>query len=104
MTQSDRRSDNVTHYAEGPMKNSALEQGTPTYVKTAKCIGGPAKRVPFPLDLLAKHNGKVGVVVSLARKQWCISDATRPAQFAHWQARELAPGFRARGLRAFNLC
>ena len=72
------------------MQNSALEQGTPTYVKTAKCIGGPAKRVPFPLDPLAKHNGKIGVVVSLARQQRCIGEATRPAQFASWQTRDLA--------------
>ena len=43
------------------MQNSALEQGTPTYVKAAMCIGGP----PFLLDLLANHNGKIGVVVSL---------------------------------------
>ena len=45
------------------MQNSALEQGTSIYVKTAMCIGG----LPFQLDLLAKHNGKFSVVVSLVK-------------------------------------
>ncbi len=61
MTRCDSQCDSVTYAStndekyEGTVQNSALGEGTSIYVKTAKCIGGPAAgRIMRRLSTTAK--------------------------------------------------